>query len=157
MSDSTQFWLMKCEPGVFSIDDLQRDKRTHWDGVRNYKARNFMRDEMKIGDRVLYYHSNADPSGVAGLARVCKTAYPDFTALEPRNKYYDPKATKEKPVWYMVDIEFAEKFPHFVSLQEIRDNDDLDGIMVIRRGMRLSIQPVEAHHFDIICTMGRSG
>jgi predicted RNA-binding protein with PUA-like domain len=154
MGGPIQYWLMKSEPGVYSIDDLARDGKTYWDGVRNYRARNFMRDDMKIGDWVLYYHSNADPSGVAGIAKVCKTAYPDFTSRDPLSKYYDPKSSEENPIWFMVDLEFVEKFPNFVSLQELKTNSDLDGLMVIRRGMRLSIQPVDSRHFEIIRGMG---
>ena len=104
------FWLMKSEPEVYGIDDLERDGWTHWDGVRNFKARNYMK-EMEIGDGVLFYHSNAKPPGIAGVARVCRTAYPDFTQFDPDSHYHDPRATKEKPWWYMVDIEFVSRFP----------------------------------------------
>src|SRR4051812_22474266 len=109
----SQFWLMKTEPGSYSIDDLKRDKKTYWSGVRNYQARNFMRDHMKIGDLVLYYHSNAEPPGVAGIARVCAEAHPDFSAWDPEDKHFDPRSSQEKPLWMMVDIEFVEKFPRF--------------------------------------------
>src|SRR5690606_17593040 len=105
-----RYWLMKSEPGSYSIDDLQRDTRTSWEGVRNYQARNFMRDDMRPGDGVLFYHSGANPPGVAGLAKIARAAYPDPTALDPDSHYYDPKATKEDPRWVMVDIEFVEKF-----------------------------------------------
>ena len=94
-----KYWLMKCEPTTYSIDDLEREGTTHWEGVRNYQARNFMRDEMQVGDDVLFYHSNTKPPGIVGLARVCKKAYPDFFALDPKSKYFDPKASKEKPIW----------------------------------------------------------
>lgn len=154
MDEKTNCWLMKSEPSVYSIDDLAKDGTTHWDGVRNYKARNYMRDHMKVGDWVLFYHSNADPPGVAGIAKVCKLAYPDFTAFDSANKYFDPKSDKNSPTWYMVDIEFVKKFSKFVSLGELRLNENLDGIMVIKRGVRLSVQPVEYHHFEEIRKMG---
>lgn len=155
MSGKAQFWLMKSEPNVYSIDHLKADGSTHWDGVRNYKARNFMRDDMKVGDMVLYYHSNAKPPGVAGLARVSKTAYPDHTARDPASKYYDAKATEEKPIWEMVDIEYVETFPSFVGLDQLKADEQLEGMMVIQRGVRLSIQPVSKKHFDRVCKLGR--
>ena len=131
---------MKSEPSVYSIDDLKRDKKTSWDGVRNFQARNFLRDAMKVGDEVLFYHSSAEPSGVAGIARVCKEGYP-----EP---------TKEKSLWYRVDVEFVEKCAHFVSLGEIKAHPKLKGMMVTKRGMRLSIQPVAESHFKLIRRIG---
>ena len=146
---------MKVEPSTYSIDDLKRDKKTCWDGVRNYQARNFMRDQMKVGDGVLFYHSNAEPSGVAGIASICREAYPDFTAWDSKDKHYDPKSVRENPTWVMVDVAFVEKFKHFISLEEIKANPQLQGILVARRGSRLSVQPVESHHFEIICKMGK--
>lgn len=146
---------MKSEPESYSIDDLAKDKRTSWDGVRNYQARNFMRDDMKVGDEVLIYHSSADPPGVAGLARVCKMAHPDLTALDPKDHHYDPKSTREEPIWTMVDVEFVEKFGTFVPLESLKSSKALDGLLVIKRGSRLSIQPVDKAHFDIIVKMGR--
>lgn len=140
---------------MYFIDDLARDEKTCWDGVRNYQARNFMRDQMKLGDFVLYYHSNADPSGVAGIARICSKAHPDFTAWDPTDKHYDPKSTKENPIWMMVDVEFVEKFPHFVGLDELRKEVRLQDMLVLQRGSRLSIQPVSADHFEIVRKMGR--
>ncbi len=150
------YWLMKTEPDVFSIDDLQRKGATHWEGVRNYQARNYMRDEMKIGDLVLFYHSNATPPSVAGLGRVCKEAYPDFFSWDAQSHYFDPKSTPENPRWFMVDIEFVEKFEKLVSLDELKENPALDGLLVIKRGMRLSVQPVEKNHFDIIVEMAKN-
>ncbi|MEL7082879.1 MAG: EVE domain-containing protein [Cyanobacteria bacterium J06597_1] len=152
----TQYWLMKSEPSEYSIDDLQREGTTHWDGVRNYQARNFMRDVMQVGDRVLFYHSNTKPPGVAGLATVCRTGYPDFTAWDTADKHYDPKSDPESPTWFMVDIEFAEKFSHHVSLAELKAQPELSGMKVVQRGVRLSVQPVEADHFELVCAMGRS-
>ncbi|MEM8717640.1 MAG: EVE domain-containing protein [Cyanobacteria bacterium P01_A01_bin.3] len=152
----TQYWLMKSEPSEYSIDDLQREGTTHWDGVRNYQARNFMRDVMQVGDHVLFYHSNTKPPGVAGLATVCRTGYPDFTAWDTADKHYDPKSDPESPTWFMVDIEFAEKFFHHVSLAELKAQPELSGMKVVQRGVRLSVQPVEADHFELVCAMGRS-
>ncbi len=136
-----KFWLMKSEPSVYSIEDLQRDKVTCWEGVRNFQARNFMRDGMKKGDLVLFYHSNAEPSGVAGIAQVCAEGYP-----EP---------TKEKPLWFMVDLKFVAKFSHFVPLALLKSQKELKGMLVIQRGSRLSVQPVEKKHFDFVCRIGR--
>ncbi len=155
MASTPRHWLMKSEPTVYSIDDLARDGRTHWDSIRNYQARNFMRDEMRVGDLVLFYHSNASPPGVAGIARVCREAYPDFTAWDLKSKYFDPKSTPDDPIWMMVDVEFVEKFPHFVALAELKATKELAGMLVLRRGMRLSIQPVEPEHFALIRKMGQ--
>lgn len=155
MSRKKQYWLMKSEADTYSIDDLEKDGSTCWDGVRNYQARNFMRDEMKVGDEVLYYHSNAKPPGVAGLARVSREAYPDDTARDRKSKYYDEKATDDDPRWFMVDIEFVEKFADVVSLDELKAAKELDGMLVTKRGQRLSIQPVEAAHFRTVKKMGK--
>jgi predicted RNA-binding protein with PUA-like domain len=143
-------WLMKSEPDVFSIDDLESKQQAPWDGVRNYQARNFMRDHMKVGDLVLFYHSNATPPGVAGVARVCRQAHADPTAWDKKSPYYDPKSTPAKPVWMMVDVEFVEKFPRLISLDELKQYPQLEGIMVVKRGMRLSVQPMKKEHFDFI-------
>jgi predicted RNA-binding protein with PUA-like domain len=150
-----RFWLMKSEPSVFSIDDLARVGSTHWDGVRNYQARNMMRDDMEVGDRVLFYHSNADEVGVAGLAEVSRPAYPDFTAWDPNDPHYDPKSPEDAPRWFMVDVAFVEKFDRVVSLAELKANESLDGMYVTRKGMRLSVQPVEPEHFEIVVALGR--
>ena len=147
-------WLMKTEPDVFSIDILQRKGVEHWDGVRNFQARNHMR-AMKLGDRVLFYHSSCDPPGVAGLARVCREAYPDFTSWDPSSKYYDPRSTAENDRWSMVDVEFVEKFGRLVPLDEMRRTKGLEDMLLLRRGMRLSVQPVTAAHFQRICKLGR--
>ncbi|AKF10524.1 EVE domain-containing protein [Sandaracinus amylolyticus] len=142
-----KLWLMKSEPDVFSIQDLARDRTTTWEGVRNYQARNFMRDDMKVGDLVLYYHSNADPSGVAGVARVAKLAYPDPTQFDPKSEYYDEGSPKDDPRWLMVDVEFVEAFDEVVSLDRLKSDKALDGMLVIKKGQRLSVQPVEKKHF----------
>ena len=148
-------WLMKCEPGAYSIDDLQRDGTSSWEGVRNFQARNLMRDEMKAGDKVLFYASNADPSGVTGLAEIEREAYPDKFATKKGHKYFDPKATKENPIWTMVDIRFVEKFPHVVPLDTLKETRGLENMMVIRKGSRLSIQPVTRSEYDIVVKLGR--
>jgi predicted RNA-binding protein with PUA-like domain len=149
----SQYWLVKSEPSCYSIDDLARDGKTHWDGVRNYQARNYMRDGMKLKDRVLFYHSNADPMGVVGIAEVCTEAYPDFTALDPTNDHFDPKSTSENPIWMMVDIAFVAKFPRIVTLNEIKDAPELNGIVVAQKGSRLSVQPVSEEHFKTVLKM----
>lgn len=151
-----QCWLMKSEPDVFGIDDLAKSGETSWDGVRNFQARNFMRDRMRVGDPVLFYHSNAKPPGVAGLARVSAPAHPDHTALDPASDYYDPKSTPENPRWMMVDVAFVEKFPDIVSLAELRETPGLEDMLVIKRGMRLSIQPVTTADFDRVVAIGRA-
>ena len=151
-----RYWLIKSEAEVYSIADLERDRSTCWEGVRNYQARNIMRDEMRVGDLALYYHSNSDPTGVAGIARVCREAYPDDTAWERTSRYFDPKTDRSSPTWLMVDVEHVETFPCVVPLQELKSNPRLDGMMVIKRGMRLSIQPVDKKNFDEVLRMART-
>jgi len=142
-----RYWLMKSEPSSYSIHDLERDGEAGWDGVRNYTARNYMRDEMKVGDLVLFYHSNAKPPAVAGLARVCREAYPDPTQLDPKSKYFDPAATEDAPRWFQVDLAHVETFDEPVSLARLKSEADrLGGMMVIQRGIRFSVQPVERAH-----------
>ena len=147
------YWLMKSEPHVYSFEDLQNDGSTHWDGVRNYQARNFMRDDMKIGDLVLYYHSNTKPPHVAGIARVCKEGYPDYTSFDTDSKYFDEKSTPDNPRWFMVDLEPVEAFGKVVSLQDVKDNVTLEGMLLVRKGQRLSIQPVLENEFKEILSM----
>lgn len=149
-----QYWLMKSEPNTYSIDDLEKDRTTCWKGVRNYQARNFMRDKMEIGDLVLFYHSNSQPPGVAGIAKVVKKAYPDSFTQDPKSKYFDPKASEENPIWMMVDIEFVEKFKKLASLPEIRKVSDLQDMLLLKKGMRLSIQPITKKHFTKIQELG---
>lgn len=150
-----QYWLMKCEPEAYSIDDLERDGTTCWEGVRNYQARNTMRDTMKKGDGVLFYASNAKPSGVSGLAEICREGYPDHFQFDPKHKYYDGKSNPEDPTWYMVDMAFKEKFPEVVALSTLKETPGLEEMMVTKRGMRLSIQPVTAAEFRIVRKLGR--
>ena len=147
---------MKCEPAAYAIDDLARDGRTSWEGVRNYQARNFMRDEMRVGDGVLFYASNADPAGVTGVARVCREAHPDHYAWEPGHHYFDARSTAEKPVWYMVEIEYVERFSGTVGLSTLKATPGLEQMMVTRKGSRLSVQPVTAPEFDIVVRLGRA-
>jgi len=154
---TTQCWLMKSEPGVYSIDDLMAmpDQTDHWDGVRNYQARNFMRDEMKPGDRVLFYHSGKKPA-VVGTATVVTAGYPDHTAQDPESDHFDPKSTPEKPIWYMVDIRFDTKFTAPIPLATLRQTPGLEEMLLLRRGMRLSVQPVTPEQFDIIVRLSVS-
>ena len=146
---------MKCEPAAYTIDDLARDGETSWEGVRNYQARNFMRDEMRVGDGVLYYASNADPSGVTGLAKVSKLAYPDHFAWKKGHKYFDERSTKAAPVWFMVDIGFVETFPGTVSLATLKATTGLEKMRVTQKGSRLSVQPVTKAEYDIVVRLGR--
>jgi predicted RNA-binding protein with PUA-like domain len=151
-----KYWLMKSEPGEFSIDDLKNapNGTEHWDGVRNYQARNFLRDEVKKGDAVLFYHSGKDPA-VVGTAQVACEGYPDFTAWDPKSRHYDPKSTEENPRWYMVDVTFEKKFPRPVPLAELRKTPGLEEMLLLKKGMRLSIQPVTKEQFDIVVSLGR--
>lgn len=151
-----KYWLMKSEPDAFSIDDLQKKKKALWDGVRNYQARNFMMNEMSVGDEVLFYHSNANPPGVAGLAVVSGPAVPDPTAQDPESKYHDPKASPEKPIWHCVEVKFGEKFGRFVSLDDLKKEPKLKNMLVLKKGMRLSIQPVTEEEFKTVRRMAGS-
>ena len=153
---SRRYWLIKSEADVYSIDDLERDGVTPWDGVRNYEARNLMRDEMKPGDLVLYYHSNAAPPGVAGVARVHGEPYPDPLQFKPESPYHDAKSTEDDPRWVLVDVAFEERVPRLVSLQEIREVPELQEMALLKR-KRLSVQPVEEEEFQLIVDRGRSG
>ena len=150
-----KYWLMKSEPSVYSIEDLYRSKNktTYWDGVRNYQARNYLRDEIKKGDLVLFYHSNTEVIGVAGICEVIKEGYPDFTAFDPSDKQYDPKSVKEKPTWYMVDIKLKQIFHEVLELKKIKNNKKLQGMKLLQRGNRLSVMPVTKEEFNEILKM----
>lgn len=150
---SVRCWLMKSEPDVYSIHDLRRDGSTAWTGVRNYQARNFMRDEMRVGDLVFFYHSNAEPSGIAGLARVSRSAYPDATAFDPGSEYYDEKSSPSKPVWVHVDVAFECAFDRILPLDALRGETALSGLLVLKRGQRLSVQPVERSDAEYLLRM----
>lgn len=140
----SQYWLFKSEPSTFSIHDLAAatDQTYFWDGVRNYQARNFLRDTIQVGDLVLFYHSNADPIAVVGTAKVVRAGYPDHTAFDPDHRYFDSKSQRENPTWYMVDVQLIQIFPQPVTRDQLRDAQDTAGMQVLKRGMRLSIQPV---------------
>ncbi|MFN7455244.1 MAG: EVE domain-containing protein [Pseudobdellovibrionaceae bacterium] len=148
-----KIWLMKSEPDVYSIDQLAKDKTTWWTGVRNYQARNFMMKEMELGDVVLFYHSNAEPPGIAGLGKVTHLAEPDPTQFEKKSEYFDPKATKEKANWFCVQVGFERKLEKLISLEELRKNPKLQELLVLKKGQRLSIQPVEEVHYREILKM----
>jgi predicted RNA-binding protein with PUA-like domain len=148
-------WLMKCEPTAYTIDDLARDGRTSWEGVRNYQARNFMRDEMREGDPVLFYASNAEPSGVSGLAVIARAGYPDHFAWKKGHTYFDEAGSSAAPVWYMVDIAFVERFPAIVPLDTLKKTRGLEQMMVTQKGSRLSVQPVTPAEYEIVVKLGR--
>ncbi len=150
-----KYWLMKSEPNAYSIDDLVKDKKTHWDGVRNYQARNFMRDDMKKGDKVLFYHSNAKPTAVVGICEIVKEGYPDFTAFDPEDKHFDPKSKEDKPTWIMVDIKLESKLARPITLEEIKENPKLQNMRLVQRGNRLSVMPAEKKEFDEIIRMSK--
>jgi predicted RNA-binding protein with PUA-like domain len=147
-----KYWLMKSEPDSYSIDDLERDGREPWDGIRNYQARNFMR-EMAVGDLVIFYHSSAKPPGAAGIARICSEAHPDPTQFDKKSKHYDPKSDKDDPRWSLVDLEFVEKFEEEIPLRALKDDPALQGMRVTQKGSRLSVQPVEKKHFKLVLKM----
>ena len=149
---TAKHWLFKADPKDYSIDDLANEpnQTTSWDGIRNYMARNLIRDEIKKGDKILLYHSNADPKGIVGLGKVVKSAYPDQTAQDPSSVYYDPRSAKDNPIWYMVDVKLVMTFPKIIELKELKDTKGLEKMMVTQRGSRLSIQPVKKSEWDII-------
>ena len=153
-----KYWLIKSEPELFSIDDLakSKDKTTYWDGVRNYQARNFLRDEMQIGDRIVFYHSNSEPSGAIGICEVVKAGYPDFTAFDPKDIHYDPNSKKDNPTWIMVDVKFIQKFERLVPISEIKGNNKLNKMQLVQRGNRLSVMPLTKSEFDELVKMGTS-
>ena len=151
-----QYWLMKSEPLTYSIDRLKKEKKTLWDGVRNYQARNFMMNDMKTGDAVLFYHSNANPPGVAGVAVIKGKAVPDPTQFNKKSQYFDPKSLREKPRWFCVEVGFKRKFKNFISLRDLRLRKDLKDMLLLKKGQRLSIQPLTKKQFEIICQLGDS-
>jgi predicted RNA-binding protein with PUA-like domain len=150
------YWLIKSEPDAFSIDDLKNSprKKTHWDGIRNYQARNFMRDDMEKGDLVLFYHSNCKEPGIVGIAEITSGAYPDHTAFDAREKYFDPKSDPENPRWLMVDVRYKRKTRRLISLSELKMHaDQLKNFALVRRGNRLSIMPVTKEHWDFVLSL----
>lgn len=152
------YWLFKSEPETFSIDDLKESKNetTHWDGVRNFQVRNMLRDEMQMGDKAFFYHSNCTPPGIAGTMEIVKKGYPDSNAWNPKSKYFDPKSTPEKPLWFMVDVRFIKKFKRIITLDELKKHPGLANMLVNRRGNRLSITPVTQEEWDIILNLARA-
>ncbi|MDH5328133.1 MAG: EVE domain-containing protein [Gammaproteobacteria bacterium] len=150
-----KYWLMKSEPDTFSIDDLANrpDQTEHWDGVRNYQARNMMRDDMRPGDKIFFYHSNCKEPGIVGIAKVVKAGYPDFTAFDSQQKYFDPKSDPNNPRWYMVDVQFVRKLKRTITLTELKQANTLADMALVRKGNRLSIMPVTQEQWSMILTM----
>ena len=156
MPRAPRHWLLKSEPEVFGFDHLLAtpDRTTCWDGIRNYQARNYMRDEMRVGDRALFYHSNAEPAGVAGIVEVTRAAYPDHTAFDPADPHFDPKSRRDEPTWLMVDVRAVERFPTFVTLEALRGAKGLEEMPILRRANRLSITPVTPAEWTVVCALG---
>jgi len=155
MTARRRYWLMKSEPDTFSIDDLESVGTEPWTGVRNYQARNFMRNAMTVGDGILFYHSNCSPPGIVGTATVATAAYPDPTQFDPKSDYHDPKATQEEPRWHMVDVGFERKLKRTITLEEIKRHADVLGedFALIRRGNRLSVLPVSAKQYHYLLSL----
>jgi predicted RNA-binding protein with PUA-like domain len=149
------YWLMKSEPDVFGIDHLAAcpEQTDHWDGVRNYQARNMLRDQMQLGDPVFFYHSNCKQPGIVGIAEIVRAGYPDHTARDPESNYYDPKSTPEKPIWYMVDVRFVRKLKRTITLDELKQRPELEGMPLVRRGNRLSVMPVSPQDWEFILSL----
>ena len=154
MARAKRYWLMKSEPTVYSIADLKRDSTTCWDSVRNYQARNFMRDDMRASDWVLFYHSNTQPMGIYGVAEIVREAYADHTAFDPADPHYDPKSSPTNPAWMMVDIGYVGTFAAPITLATLKQTPGLEKMMVVQRGSRLSVQPVSHEEWDIIMHLG---
>ena len=150
-----QYWLMKSEPSVYSIDHLKAEPRKtdHWDGVRNYQARNMMRDQMRKGDQVFFYHSACETPGIVGIATIAREAYPDFTAWDRKSKYYDAKSSKDEPRWFMVDVKYKRKLKRVITLAELKTHKQLEDMALVRKGNRLSIMPVSAKHWEFILAL----
>lgn len=153
-----QYWLFKTEPDAFSIDDLaaRPNQTEHWDGIRNYQARNFLRDQVKQGDKVFIYHSSCKEVGIAGLAEVVKEAYPDHTQFDPESHYYDPKSSPENPRWVMVDVTFIEKFPDVLALKKIKTMPEISEVGLVKKGHRLSIMPVNEQEFSALLAAAKT-
>ena len=151
------YWLMKSEPSVFSIDDLAKSPRktTCWDGVRNYQARNMLRDEMKRGDLAFFYHSNCDETGIAGIVEIVREGYPDHTAFDPDDDHFDSKSDPDDPRWYMVDVKLAQKFDRVITLRELKEHAEgkLAGFRLLARGNRLSVMPVDKRHWNFVLSI----
>jgi predicted RNA-binding protein with PUA-like domain len=156
MTARRRYWLVKSEPEAFSWHDLWTapERTTHWDGVRNYQARNMLRDDMHVGDGVFFYHSGADPTAIVGVCEVVRAGYPDHTALDAADPHFDPKSDPEHPTWYMVDLKAVEPFHHPVTLADLRGVRGLEKMALLRKGSRLSVQPVAAQEWGIVCRIG---
>jgi predicted RNA-binding protein with PUA-like domain len=151
------YWLMKSEPDVYSIDDLEKvGKPAMWEGCRNYTVRNFFRDAMKVGDLALFYHSNAEPSGIVGTMEIVSESYPDPTQFDPESEYFDPKSPKDQPRWLLRDVQFRSKFDRVITLAELRETPGLEEMLVIKRGQRLSVMPVLEQEWDIVLKIADS-
>ena len=153
MSKTTQYWLMKSEPDAFSIDDLKRKGQEHWDGVRNYQARNFMRDGMRVGDKVFFYHSNCTEPGIVGIAEVATDAYPDPSQFDPKSKYFDAASSRDNPRWMLVDVKFVKKLKRTITLKELQAAAALADMALVRKGNRLSVMPIGVTEWRHILTM----
>jgi predicted RNA-binding protein with PUA-like domain len=153
MSKTTQHWLMKSEPDAFSIDDLKRKGQEAWDGVRNYQARNFMRDGMRVGDKIFFYHSNCAEPGIVGIAEVATDAYPDPSQFDPKSKYFDPASSRDNPRWSLVDVKFVKKLKRTITLKELQGDPALADMALVRKGNRLSVMPVGAEEWRHILAM----
>lgn len=151
-----RYWLLKSEPETFSFDDLVKAPKatTHWDGVRNYQARNLLRDEIQAGDLAFFYHSNADPTAIVGIVEVVRAGYPDHTAFDPDDAHYDPKSKPGAPAWYMIDVKARERFTRPVTLAEMKEVPGLEKMALLKKGNRLSVQPVTSAEWKIICGIG---
>ncbi len=148
------YWILKSEPSCYSLDDLKKENIGHWDGVRNYQARNFLRDQMKKGDLCIFYHSNATPPAAVGVCEVVKEGYPDHTAFHPKEKHFDPESDPNNPRWFMVDVQYKSTFCKIVPLQTIKENEKLSHIPLVQKGNRLSVMPIDKNSFEEICNMG---
>jgi predicted RNA-binding protein with PUA-like domain len=155
MPATKKYWLMKSEPNTYSIQDLKKSGKDLWDGVRNYQARNFMMKEMQTGDEVLFYHSNANPPGVVGLAYISREAQPDPTALDPKSKYYDPTASKKNPRWFCVEVAFKSIFKKIISIEELRNEKALSKMLLLKKGQRLSVMPVTKTEYMYILKLAK--
>ena len=149
------YWLFKSEPNCYSIDDLKRDGTEHWDGIRNYQARNMLRDDVKLGDQVLFYHSSCAEPGVVGLAQVVREGYPDHTAFDPKSEHPDLDSDPENPRWYMVDVQFKQKFAQPLTLKQMKEMSEFNGMRLLQRGNRLSLFPVDKAHFDLVLSLSQ--
>jgi predicted RNA-binding protein with PUA-like domain len=147
------YWLMKSEPDAYSIDDLKRDRREPWDGIRNYQARNMIRDDMKVGDKAFFYHSSCKVPAVVGVMKIASTSYPDPTQFDPKSHYYDPKSDKDNPRWLLVDVAYQRKLRRPVTLKELKEHPGLDEFRLTKRGNRLSIFPVSEDHWNLILSL----